>query len=339
MLTDDVRFEGFTTEEWCALGRALFPRRNDDGTDAPRGGIVAVADATRLLKLVHTAVGRLSPADVAWPVPLGDLCGRYSTRWGVELRPGALDEAMDRFGLRLGPEQSYLEQLFELWHVLCDLSSEGLLVTWPKPLHQLPRVNAAVAGRVLDTLCPDESTFVFGVFQDGALATCIAARRRGPGFDHIAGPGLLRPEMGLLSGDWRRDYLHLVRAAELCVGPLSLGCFGTTETFERLGRYDKPGAWAAAVAARDVIVSPATAGIAIPLGVDLGRAALGALQKLGGRFRTLGFLDAERWLQPARERLSRFGGGADDELERLLGAEPLELLARLKKLILERFRG
>lgn len=336
MLTDDVRFEGFTSEEWCALGRVLFTRRDAAANGAPSGGVIVVGDATRLLKLVHTVSGRLSPADVAWPTPLSELCRLKDARWGIELKPGALDEAMDRFGLRLVQEQSYLEQSFELWHVLCDLSSEGLLATWPKPLHQLPRVTAPVAERVFDALCPDGRALLLGAFEAGSLVTCVAARRRGPGFDRIVGPELLRPEMGLLSGDWRRDYLHLARAAELFVGPLALGCFSTVDTFERLGRCDKPGAWAAAVAVRDVIVSPATPGVAIPLGIDVGRAALAGLRQLTGQLRAMGIWDAGRWIEPARARLSRWAGG-DDELERLLGTDPLELLAKLRDLLRGRF--
>jgi hypothetical protein len=239
---------------------------------------------------------------------------------------------MDRFALRRAPEQSYLEQLLDLWHVLRDLSAEGLLTTWPKPLHQLPHVSIAVAERVLDSLCPDNSAVLLGVFEAGRLETGLVARRRGRGFDRIVGPESLRPEMGLLSGDWRRDYLHLARAAELNVGRVALGCFGTLDTFERLGRHDRPGAWAAAVAARDIIVSPVTPGMAIPLGIDLGRAALSSFRQLSGQLRELGWFDAGRWLNPARERFAAWTGG-EEELKRWLGSDPIQLLAKLRALV------
>ena len=63
-------------------------------------------------------------------------------------------------------------------------------------------------------MCPPGKAIVLGMFQDGELWTAFIARRRAANFDVIAGPDELRREMGLLAGDWRRDYRHLVRSVE-----------------------------------------------------------------------------------------------------------------------------
>jgi hypothetical protein len=136
--------------------------------------------------------------------------------------------------------------------------------------------------------------------------------------------------MGLLSGDYRRDYLHLTRAVETLCGRVALGCFATRATFEKLGQRDTPGAWAAAVAARDVIVSPVTPGVAIPLGLDVGRAAVVGLRDWVGRWSNGSWPELSGisgWVQPARQRFQTWM--SEQPVRDWLSSEPLELLAKL----------
>ena len=129
--------------------------------------------------------------------------------------------------------------------------------------------------RALDALCPEGKVMLLGVFEDGALFTAIVARRKGHGFDLLLGPEKLRSEMGLVSGDWRRDYRHLARAAERAAGPLALGCFGELETLRDLRPLPRhralgPRRWLRGTS----FLSPAVPAVALPLGIDVGRAAL-----------------------------------------------------------------
>ena len=78
---------------------------------------------------------------------------------------------------------------------------------------------------------------------DEGLWTSFVARRREGAFDVIAGPDELRPALGLLSGDWRRDYRHLARAVEDRYAPLGLGCFAEVTRFRALQTDARPGAW------------------------------------------------------------------------------------------------
>jgi hypothetical protein len=133
--------------------------------------------------------------------------------------------------------------------------------------------------------------------------------------------------MGLLSGDWRRDYRHLARAAEMRAGPLALGCFGEVETLRRLGHDPTPGAWAAAVAARDVVLAPVTPAVAVPLGIDVGRFALSAVRDLAERMGAGAWFGPESPLSPALDRVR--GLHLDRDLKSLLGFDPWELLRRL----------
>ncbi len=349
MLTRDVRLEGFDTADWVRLAEVFrAPRRPREREDPSRhgepppevatpadaastrrkGGVVVVTTGARLRKLLSTESGRLSVRDQPWPEPLEDLAARHGARWAAELQTGALEDLMDRFAERLTREQDALAQTLTFIGVLRELEAEGCLEVWPWKLASWPVPRHGVILRVLDALCPDGKAICFGAFRGGELFTALVLRRRGQGFDLVLGPEELRADMGLISGDWRRDYRHLARAAETRAAPLALGCFGEVETLRRLVHHPAPGAWAAAVAARDVVVSPAPPAVAIPLGVDVGRAAIVAVRELAERMGAAGWFGPDSPLAPALERV-RDLTGLERDVSELLGFDPMKLLGKL----------
>lgn len=286
MITQDVSFEGFTATDWQRLAEVFRApnQATEDGAAKGRGGVVAITTGNRLRKLVHTRRGRLSLADVDWPVKLAELAGRYDSSWAVELSAGALEELVERFSERVRPGQQYLEQALELLRALRELEAEGLLAMWPRRVADIPVPGTRVISTAFDMLCGEGRALALGVFRHGELYTGLVARRRGLGFERIVGPDELRSEMGLLSGDFRRDFRHFAAAAERNVGPLSVGIFGELFTFQTLARDPAPGAFALSVAARDLLVSPVSPALAVPLGLDVGRAAFAGLRGLAERF-------------------------------------------------------
>jgi len=317
VITQDVSLEGFTATDWQRLAdvfRAPSHTFVEGGSREPEGGgVVAVTTGNRLRKLVHTKRGRLDLRAVEWPMKLPELAGRYEASWAVELAAGALEELVERFSERLRPRQEYLEQALELARALRELEAEGLVAMWPKRFADIPVPGSRVIHRALDMFCGEGRAIALGVFRHGELYTGLVARRRGLGFDRIVGPDELRAEMGLLSGDFRRDYRHFASAAEREVAPLSLGVFGELLTFQSLARDPAPGAFALAVAARDLLISPVSPGLAVPLGLDVGRAAFAGLRGLAERFGAGGALAP--MLGRAEEFVSR-------DLTALLGFDP-----------------
>lgn len=321
VITRDVSFEGFTASDWQRLAdvfRAPGGTRAAEG--ARRGGVVAVTTGNRLRKLVHTQRGRLDLKSAEWPQKLPALAGRYNSSWAVELSAGALEDLVERFSERLRPNQDYLEQALELGRALRELESEGLVAMWPKRFADIPLPGSRIIGRALDMLCGEGRAVALGVFRHGELYTGLVARRRGLGFDRIVGPDELRAGMGLLSGDFRRDFRHFVAAAERQVGLLSLGVFGELATFQMLARDVTPGSFALAVAARDLIVSPTSPALAVPLGIDVGRAAFAGLRGLADRF------GAGSALSPLFGRAEEF---VSRDLSALLGFDPWAALVGL----------
>jgi hypothetical protein len=324
MLTNDVRFEGWTTDDWVRFIHLWQPRASPDREETrPRGGLFVIHDSARVQKLLHTRRGRLEPGS-AWPVPLEDLAREHGASWALHAHIGALDEIMERFGARVHRADDLTAQSLVLVGVVREMIAEGAIASWPERLRGVPPPTDAMVRRAVDALCPDGRAIALGMFKDEELWTAFVARRRGAGFDVIAGPDELRPAMGLLSGDWRRDYRHLVHAAEARYAPLAFGCFAEVGAFRALQIDARPGAWTRAVAVRDVILSPVPLAVGIALGVDGARYALDGVKLLTGRIDPLSIFDP--LLRSMRKKL---GAASGKDVPGALGFDPMAALRAL----------
>lgn len=325
----DLHFVGFTAQEWQGLVEAVRPVDTAQvASAADAGGVVLVTEGRRPIKLVHTRKGRLDPTEQAWPVALPEIAQRCGARWVVETQLGALQSLFDRFGDELAEDDDYLKQVLSLLTLFRQYEVEGRIRVWPQSLLQWPVPSHRTASRALDALCPVGQSVVLGVFRRGRLYTALAARRGPQGFDRIVGPSVLRRDMGLVSGDWTRDYRYLLRATEERVGSVCVGCFAELATLQGLAGSRRPGAWAEAVAMREVIVSPVVPALAIPLGIDVGLAALEGVRALAERAKSLGWLRREGPLGGFFERIQA-GKSPAANLKSMLGFDPLGLLYKL----------
>lgn len=327
MLAPDVRFEGFTHDDWVRVLELFRPLRPDDkprDPNRPRGLVVAVHRDGSVIKLVHSKVGRLRLDDVArdWPLSAEQLSTRHDASWAMSIEYGALDAAMEDLGRRLARSDTMTGQWLLLVDALQHQMELGRIELWPQRLQGLPMPTPAMVDRTLDMVCPPGKTMLIGLFDQDDLWTSIALRRGPVGIDLVLGPDELRGELGLLSGDFRRDHRHLARYVSDVAGPLSLGCFTERKTFRELEVDDTPGAWALAVAVRDVVLAPVPPAMALPLGLDAGRAAFSALKQVAARFDTAGVL-------PSAFGMLRDATIGDRAIDDLLGFNPLELLRKL----------
>ena len=240
------------------------------------------------------------------------------------MRLGALDEVMERLGARIRRGDDLTAQALLLVTIARDMIAEGAIASWPQRLRGLPVPTPQIVRRTLDALCADGRAIALGLFDAEGLWTAFVARRRGPAFDVVAGPDELRPALGLLSGDWRRDYRHLARAVEERYAPLGFGCFAELATFRALQTDGRPGAWSRAVAVRDVVIAPMPAAVGLALGFDGARYALQGLKLLTGRLGPLAAIGP--MLDAARSRVARRTG---KDVGVLLGFDPLAALRAL----------
>jgi hypothetical protein len=214
--------------------------------------------------------------------------------------------------------------MLEFLRVLRELEAEGGFRVFPWSVAEWPIPTERAVVRAMDSLCPVGRAAVVGVFERGSLYTALALHRAPKGIDALVGPEELRPALGLLSGDYRRDAHFLGAAVERVVGPLALGCYGELTTFQALSNA-APGAWASAVIARDIVIEPAAPGLMLPLGLDAGRALLSGVRGLVERFGGAGLMGSGRLVSTLERGMPLFV----DDVQARLGFDPLKLLARL----------
>ncbi|MFO0678168.1 MAG: hypothetical protein U0169_16655 [Polyangiaceae bacterium] len=326
MLTTDVRFEGWNTEDWVRFVALWRPRAatSEKELSRPHGGIVAIHERGVLRKLLHTVKGRVD-LDGAWPMPLSELARTQGASWAIAAHTGALEEIMERFGARARRSDDLVNQVLSLTQIVRELRAEGALEMWPHRLRGVPTPTEPMVRRAIDSVCQDGRAVCLGMFHEGELHTGIVLRRKGRGFDVIAGPEEIRASMGLLSGDFRRDFRHLVSAVENRYAPLSFGCFAEVDTFRELQTDGSPGAWSRAVAVRDVVLAPIPTAVGVALGVDTARLAIDNVKVITKRLDPFGLL--EPVLRTARSRFAAAAG--DKDVSSTLGFDPLAVVRTL----------
>jgi hypothetical protein len=177
-----------------------------------------------------------------------------------------------------------------------------------------------MVNRALDIVLPDDHAMVMVLWSGNTPWTGVVLRRRRGEIDLIAGPDLIQKWSGPLGGDWRRDHRFVSEGVARAVAPVHLGIYGEIGSVRRLLRNAEKGAWARAVAVRDIIVSPTPAYVAVALGADAARA-------VAERTTTwLGGIDALASLAPVatyvRGRISEVAS-----VTQTLGFDPLKVLA------------
>ena len=298
MFTEGVRFEGWTPTDWgrfLSLWKVAAPTSVGDEEQTPRGGLVLVHDGGRIRKALHTLDGRVDPEAIPRPRELEEVArnhggGRPVSRvWA--LHSGALEELMERWGARVRRGDDALTQALLLFGAFRELLDEGAIGSWPRRLKNVPVPTRAVVDRAIDSVVPAGKSALIALYDDGELWTAIVLRRSASPltrFDVVAGPAELRREMGLVSGDFRRDYRHLVDAVEAIYAPVSVGLHAEVSTFRVLITKAKPGDWARAVGMRDIVVSPLPGVLAVPLGVDATRGVIELATRLAKQVDPIG---------------------------------------------------
>ncbi|HEX2875709.1 MAG TPA: hypothetical protein VHP33_30865 [Polyangiaceae bacterium] len=323
MFTPDAQVLDFSADDWLRLPD-LFRSQLPAPPPARGGGILAVRDGQRLVKVTSTVRGRLPPPEPG-SVSAASLGQQHEGSFAIVLSTTALEQFGDRFARRLSRGQSFHVQIEAFVGALRELEQEGEVELWPTRFADWPIPTERAFGSALDLVCPEGKSLVLGAFDQGELYTALCLRRRGAAFDVVMGPDRVRRDMGLLSGDFSRDYRYLGAAVEARLGPLAVGCYAELSTFQRLATDTLPGAWATAVAVRDVVLTPVTPGLAVPLGVDAGRAALALAKGLLGGLGIFGGLRAPTSLGP---RLERAYALVESDVRRYLGFDPWGVLTR-----------
>ena len=173
-----------------------------------------------------------------------ELATRHDGAFAVVLSTTALEQFGDRFARRLSRGLSFHAQVEAFIAALRELEQEGEVELWPTRFAEWPIPTERAFESALDLVCPDGKALVIGAFDAGELYTALCLRRGGAAIDQVMGPDRVRRDMGLLSGDFSRDYRYLGAAVEARLAPIAVGCYAELDTFRRLAADPVPGAWA-----------------------------------------------------------------------------------------------
>lgn len=323
MLSPDLRVHGFTATSWLRL-LSLFgvgTRAETSNASGAHGTVVVIENPDETAcAAFHTHLGGFSADGYASRADLPALCERQLALRGIVVRRGAIEELTERAAARVLATEDFAAQWLALLATTRELTREGLLYFWPART-QLPLPTAAMLSRTLDVVLPDDRTFVAVLWDGDEVWTALCLRRRGREIDCLLGPEAVLEASGPLSGDYRRDHRAICRAIERELAPVHIGLFAQREQLERLLRAPHAGAWAKAVALREVIVDPAPPYVAVAVSAD----ALRASAKKTGEW--LGGIDFLSFLEPVGKVL-REQIGQVASVTGLLGWNPLQVLAQ-----------
>ncbi len=295
MLTKDVRFEGWNTEDWGRL-LSLWKSSPENGASeesarrAPGGGLLVIHSGGRVRKMLHTQKGRIEKEGEPWPTPLADLAAKHAARWVLAAPSGGLEKIAERFGARCRQEDDLSGQARLLLDIVRELVGAGIIEIWPNRIDRLTLPSHPLLENTFEAIYPPGQVIFVALFDQGELFTSIALERQKGGISRIVGPDDLRPRLTFLSGDFRRDYRYTLAAAEDTIGPVAFGCFSELAIFRGLQNERSWGAWLKALAVRDVIITPTKSSLVAPIAADAAVWAAAAANSLGKRWDSLGLV-------------------------------------------------
>lgn len=328
MITHETEIEGFDARSWHRL-LTLFvpgavshaPQEWHRGNASHPGWCVVFHDGRKVLRAVHSVRGAIAVDAWAGRETLAALAHETGARFTLGLRTGALEELSERLGGRVTLDDDVWTTLWIVLGAVRELMDEGLWMIHPAPA-PVPLPPVEVLRRAWDVFLPDGRTAVVCLFDGDEIATSVVLRRRGAALDRVEGPELLRRRVGPLGGDFHRDYRVIRAAVERDLGPLAFGLFTRVETFHDLLRAEEAGAWARAIAVRDVVADPMPSWLALAAGAS---AVRGAAQASRALVEGIEFLEVFTPLAKRVRDLAEMAGVAD--LSSVLGFDPLRMLA------------
>ncbi len=282
-----ARFEGWDPVAYRRL-TSLF---RDDGVPSRDGvgGVLVVTEGDTILSVTHSVHGPIAQA--AYTPEAGALGGwvqHTSSRWGLSVTPSSLAALEAELSSRLGPKASALDSWLNLARVAHEQCRAGTVGLWPSPAPATDPSTASPTAadmfqRTVGFVVTEGHCFALALFDDNGVHSACALRRSASGFDLVAGPHAIVAQVGLLSGDWRRDYRLVNESVSSLYGPVALGCYAETRTIDKLASSTGARAWATALAMRELVVSPAPAAFTLGLGVGAVRTALRDMAELARR--------------------------------------------------------
>jgi hypothetical protein len=325
-----MQVRGFDARSWHRLVTLILPGltshapvRCERGVRTRGGVLFVLYQETGVVRAIHSLRGAVPLPAWAGPSSLEACARALQTRFALAAEVGALEEFYERIGGRLAPRDGAVETVLVVLDALRELVDEGELHVLPAFGRGVPLPPPEVVHRAWDAVLPEGHAWVLMLYDGLAVDTGFVARRRGGTIDLLLGPEAIHRLTGPLGGDFRRDQRVIRAAIAREVAPLACGVFAPTATVRSLLREERAGAWARAIATRDVVVEPMPPWVAVA-------ASAGAVRSVASRtLRVLTGLEVLGLFGPLVSQAREVFGSLD--LPGLLGFDPLEVLGLIAR--------
>jgi hypothetical protein len=172
MFTPDVQVLDFTAQDWLRLPDLFRPPSPKlSAPAAANGGILAVREGQRLLKVSSTVSGRLLPPE-SGNATAAELGQQHDGAFAIVFSTSALEQFGDRFARRLSQGQSFHVQVEAFVEAMRELEREGEVELWPSPFSEWPIPTERAFASALDLVCPDGKSVVMGAFDASSTRRC-----------------------------------------------------------------------------------------------------------------------------------------------------------------------
>src|SRR6267142_6230507 len=163
MLTKDVRFEGWTAEDWGRL-LPLWKAPPESAGAGPRGGLLVIHSGGRVRKMLHTQRGRIEKDGETWPARLSDLAAKHGARWVLSAPTGGLEKIAERFGARSRREDDLSSQARLLLDIVRELVGTGIIEIWPNRLDRFSLPSEPLLENTFEAIYPPGHLVLIALF-------------------------------------------------------------------------------------------------------------------------------------------------------------------------------
>jgi len=334
MIAADLRVDSVRPEELAALYRFVTEPPAESRIGDVRRGLVLVLRDGRPVVLADLDVGFvplppwLSRDRVVDAAALRRLRRERGATWAVAASAEAVRRLDAALSSRFDPGRDLLGSLFPLAHEVRAARQAGEFLFSPAVLEDVPIPSEGAVRSAIDLVLPDgRSTLVYAFGEHGLSFGLILEKRAGEivriaGHDALAG-------IPVRGAHWKAAVPRILQEAEHRIAPPALGVFADEAALRRIVFGTEPAALPRALASRDVVLDPLPPWLALLLGLDTAAKAAGTARNILRRFDPLGIADRLDVGRLAGELQRRFGG--ENPLTRILGFDPLAVLARLQQ--------
>ena len=334
MIAADLRVDHVRADELDALYRFVTEPPAESRIPDVRHGLLLLLREGRPAALVDLRAGFLplpawlSGAEAVDAAALRRLRHERGASWALAAGRQVVRRLEVAAARRFDAQADLLACVLPLAQEVRDAAAAGELLFSPALLQGVPIPAESAVRSAFDLVLPDDRSALLYVFGERGLSFALILEKRRGAIARITGHEALGG-IAVRGAHWKAAVPRILQEAAQRVAPPAVGIFADEAALRRIVFGTEPAALPRALATRAVVLDPLPPWLAMLLGLDTAAKAAGTARNILRRFDPLGIaghFDMGRFAGELQKRL-----GAENPLTRVLGFDPLVVLARLQQ--------